>query len=62
MRSQKKRIEKLESNNKQPTPPPGMERIIIDTREQAQHPERFKKVLIHEVDTRKVFELERVNK
>lgn len=58
-RSQRKRIEKLESRNQQPTAPPAVERVIVDTREQAQHPERFKKVLIHETDNRKIFELER---
>lgn len=55
-----KRIKKLENNTQQPTPPPKMERVIYDSREQVQHPERFNKVLIHETDSRKIFELERV--
>lgn len=54
-----KRIEKLENRNPQTDEPPKIERVIIDNMEQQQHPERFKKVLIHEDKTRKVFELEK---
>ncbi|MFH5834090.1 hypothetical protein [Halalkalibaculum sp. DA384] len=57
--SQRKRIEKLESRNQQPTAPPAVERVIYDSREQVENPERFNKVLIHETDNRKIFELER---
>lgn len=51
-----KRIEKLEENST-PGEQIRIERVIIDNEEQIQHRDKFRKVLVREDETRKIFEL-----
>lgn len=58
-RSHKKRVEKLENQNTETESINTIERVIVDSREQVENPDRFSKVLIHEDDNRRIFELKR---
>lgn len=58
MKSLENRINRLEDMN--PDEGYQIERVIYDSKEQKRHPERFKKVLTREDDTRKIFELQRI--